>query len=54
MLCNFCKDFDYDQLTSGEGYRHHENWQQLCDSAEEGCDICALVKKAARQKWPWE
>jgi hypothetical protein len=54
MLCKFCKDFDYDQLTSEEGYRRHENWQQLCDSAEAGCDICALGKEVAREKSPWE
>jgi hypothetical protein len=51
MLCKFCKDFDYDQLISEGGYKHHENWEQLCLSAKAGCSICDLALREAREQY---
>src|ERR1700755_2722104 len=46
--CHFCKEFDYDQLTSQEGYRHHPSWYRLCLSAQSGCPVCRLVRDVAQ------
>jgi hypothetical protein len=45
MLCSYCKTFDYDELTSQQGYRHHTSWEELGASAKQGCSICQLLKK---------
>jgi len=45
MLCKYCENFDYDQLISPERYRHHQSWDDLLASGEEGCRICGLVIK---------
>lgn len=48
MLCKFCHDFDFDQLASSEGYPHHTSWIDLYESAAQGCEVCQLVRAAAR------
>lgn len=51
MHCQYCEDFDYDQLTAETGYKHHPSWQKLCSSAAQGCAICTLATENARERW---
>ena len=52
MLCSYCKTFDYDELTSQQGYRHHTSWEELVASAKQGCSICQLLKKKNNNATP--
>jgi hypothetical protein len=52
MLCSYCKTFDYDELTSPQGYRHHTSWEELLASANQGCSICQLLKKKSNDNIP--
>jgi hypothetical protein len=60
MLCNFCLNFDYDQLFySSEGYKHHKNWNDLCSAGESGCDLCRVVLERVNNtkilpSWPYD
>lgn len=43
MLCQYCRDVDYDQLTTSSGYKIHSDWEALRLSAAQGCDLCSLA-----------
>lgn len=43
MLCTFCETLDFDAACSKQGAAHHENWSDLRDSAEAGCELCIKV-----------
>lgn len=46
MLCNSCKDFDFDLLCSEAGLKRH--WQELKASADQNCELCRKVDDEAK------
>ncbi|TGO29617.1 hypothetical protein BPAE_0013g00690 [Botrytis paeoniae] len=61
MLCKVCKSLDfgdlcYRLLQSASGplagrpkFQHHANYEELIESAQEGCKLCIEVKEGARR-----
>jgi hypothetical protein len=43
MLCKFRDSFDYDQLCSDGGYKHHAKFISLMTSRKAGCELCEYV-----------
>ena len=45
MLCEFCREADWDALTDDPyaGTKHHQSFADLVLSAEGGCDLCQAI-----------
>jgi hypothetical protein len=51
MLCYFCKDLDLDQTGQicSKGAVHHASLTDLMASAEEGCELCMLIRDRSQK-----
>jgi hypothetical protein len=48
MLCQFCREVDWDTLTEGSHATHHQSFADLVVSAEGGCALCAAICAAEK------
>jgi len=45
MLCQKCANVKIEELLSEKGWVHHEGWERLVLSANQGCETCQFFKQ---------